>query len=81
MAAYVAAESSRTVQLFASHDGEHDGWTLVATWTIDAPWGDTRRWLVVETALAARFWKASITETYNGVAPTLHVCKLIAAAE
>ena len=78
MAAYVAAESSRTVQLFASHDGEHDGWTLVATWTIDAPWGyTTRRWPVVETALAARFWKVSITETHNGVAPQLHFCKLI----
>ena len=81
MAAYVTEESPKVVELLASDDLA--SWILVATLSTPAPWGTgagPRQW-PVDTPRVARYWKINVTATHNGVAPTIHYCKLVAPSK
>ena len=78
MAAFVAEESPKVVELLASDDLAC--WDLIATLNSAAPWGTDagpKQW-PVDKPHVARYWKINVTDTHNGVAPTIHYCKLVA---
>jgi len=80
MTAYVADESPKSIELLASDDLK--SWTTAGTFSTSARWGteDGPKTWRVDKSIVARYWKMSVTQTHNGVPPTIHYCKLLATA-
>merc|ERR1719382_412910 len=78
MKAYVGAESPKAFAIDSS-DSSQGPWQSVSTVSIDASWTSVKQWTF--NTVNARYWKVSISETFDGLASTINYIRFFQSQE